>query len=217
MTVLGAEELKKLIYGTENPNDRLVITPIIDKGEQISESSAAIDIRLGNKFIVPQRANVPFIDVREENFIADFKKSTETVYVPYGKPLTLHPRHFVLGNSLEYFRFPLNLSGYVVSRSSWGRLGLVVATAIGIHPGFFGVLCLELSNSGEVPISLYPGLTIAQVFFQYVKAEPSDKPAYSAYLGATEVELPQFSPKQEIEKWEKLARYKPSKSPSGRS
>jgi len=208
MTVIGAEKLKELIYRTENPGGRLVVTPIIDQKEQISDSAAAIDIRLGNKFIVPQRANVPFIDVKEEDFITNFQKSAETVYVPYGKPLTLHPRHFVLGNSLEYFRFPFNISGYVVSRSSWGRLGLVVATAIGIHPGFFGVLCLELSNSGEVPISLYPGLTIAQVFFQYVKAEPSDKPAYSAYLGATEVELPQFSPTKEIDKWGKLVRYK---------
>lgn len=205
MTVIGAQKLKELIYKTENPNDRLVITPIISRSEQIGDSVAAVDIRLGNKFIVPQRANVPFIDVKEKDFIKKFKKSAEIVYVPYGEQLTLHPRHFVLGSSLEYFRLPLNVSGYVVSRSSWGRVGLVVATAIGIHPGFFGVLCLELSNSGEVPISLYPGLTIAQVFFQYVETKPGKKPAYSAYLGATEVELPQFSPGDEIEKWEKLA------------
>ena len=212
MTVIGADKLKTLIYKTENPKNRLVVTPIIDKKEQLSESAAAVDIRLGNKFIVPQRANVPYIDVKEADFINKFKKSVEILYIPYGKPLTLHPGHFVLGNSLEYFRLPLNLSGYVVSRSSWGRLGLVVATAIGIHPGFFGVICLELSNSGEVPISLYPGLTIAQVFFQTVTTGPSDTPAYSAYLGATEVELPQFSPKKEIGNWEKLAKYKRSRT-----
>ena len=190
---------------TENPVERLVVTPILDRNAQISDSSAAIDIRLGTKFIVPQKANVPYIDIGDPNFLEEFGKSVETIYVPYGESLTLHPSHFVLGNSLEYFSFPPNLSGYVVSRSSWGRLGLVVATAIGIHPGFLGVLCLELSNSGEVPISLYPGLAIAQVFFHEVTADPGATRAYSAYLGATEVELSQLSPHKEIAKLKKLA------------
>jgi dCTP deaminase len=205
MTVLGSKRLKELIYHTENPVERLVVTPILDQDAQISQSSAAIDIRLGTKFIVPQKANVPYIDIGEQTFLEKFADSVETIYIPYGKSLTLHPGHFVLGNSFEYFHFPPNLSGYVVTRSSWGRLGLVVATAIGIHPGFFGVLCLELSNSGEVPISLYPGLAIAQVFFHEVTAAPTDIRAPSAYLGATEVELSQLSPHQEITKLKKLA------------
>lgn len=208
MTVLGAKQLKELIYHTENVAERLVVTPILDPNAQISDSSAAIDIRLGTKFIVPKKANVPYIDVDDLAFLGKFEKSVETVYVPYGEALTLHPGHFVLGNSLEYFHFPSNLSGYVVTRSSWGRLGLVVATAIGIHPGFFGVLSLELSNSGEVPISVYPGLAIAQVFFHEVTAVPSDTRAraYSAYLGATEGELSQLSPHQELKKLKRLAR-----------
>ena len=206
MTVLGSARLKELIYHTEDLSKRLVVTPILDLNAQISDSTAAIDIRLGTKFIVPQKANVPYIDIGEPTFLQKFEKSIQTVYIPYGEALILHPGHFVLGNSLEYFRFPPNISGYVVSRSSWGRLGLVVATAIGIHPGYFGVLCLELSNSGEVPISLYPGISIAQVFFQDVTIAPTDKRAYSAYLGATEVELPQLSPHEEITKLKKLAR-----------
>jgi dCTP deaminase len=205
MTVLGAARLKELIYHTEDMAKRLVVTPILDQDTQISESSAAIDIRLGTKFIVPQKANVPYIDIGKQNFLEEFKKSVVETYVSYGKALTLHPGHFVLGNSLEYFRFPPNLSGFVVTRSSWGRLGLVVATAIGIHPGFFGVLCLELSNSGEVPISLYPGLAIAQVFFHETTAVATDKRAYSAYLGATEVELSQLSPHKELKKLKRLA------------
>lgn len=205
MTVLGAKRLKELIYYTENMAERLVVTPILDQNTQISDSSAAIDIRLGTKFIVPKKANVAYIDIGDPTFLEKFAQSVETVYVPYGEALTLHPGHFVLGNSLEYFRFPPNLSGYVVSRSSWGRLGLVVATAIGIHPGFFGVLSLELSNSGEVPISLYPGLAIAQVFFHEVTTVPSDTRAFSAYLGATGGELPQLSPHEELAKLKKLA------------
>ncbi len=204
MSVVGGMGLKRLLYNTKDEEKRLIVTPILDVEKQIDESSAAIDIRLGTKFIVPQRANVTHIDVGEENFLEKYSESIEIVYVPYGKYLTLHPGHFVLGNSLEYFRLPPNLSGYVVSRSSWGRMGLVVATAIGIHPGFFGVLCLELSNSAEVPITLYPGLTIAQVFFHEIKRNTTKSRAFSYYLGATEVELPILNLIGEIEKLKQL-------------
>jgi len=204
MTVLGARKLRQLIYHTKDLDKRLVVTPILDLESQISDSAAAIDIRLGTKFIIPKRADVSVVDPGRDDFAEQFAKSFETVNIPYGKALILHPRQFVLGNSLEYFRFPPNLSGYVISRSSWGRLGLVVATAIGIHPGYCGVLCLELSNLAEVPMSLYPGLSIAQVFFNTVTKDPAAKRAYSAYLVSTEVELPRFEVKKEIEKIRRL-------------
>ena len=41
----------------------------------------------------------------------------------------------VLGATLEYLRFPRHLGGYVLGRSSWGRVGLLVATAIMVQPG----------------------------------------------------------------------------------
>jgi dCTP deaminase len=206
MSVIGGKGLNKLLYHTEDLKKRLVITPILDPKKQIDESSAAVDIRLGTKFIIPQRAEVAYIDVNDPKLEDTLRQSVEVVYIPYGKSLTLHPGHFILGSSLEYFRLPRNLSGYVVSRSSWGRIGLVVATAIGIHPGFFGVLCLEISNSAEVPISLYPGLTIAQIFFHEVKANTTDLRAFSQYLGATEAELPNLSPRMEIVKLSRLAK-----------
>jgi len=206
MSVIGGKGLKELLYHTQDRDARLIVTPILDPKKQIDESSAAIDIRLGTKFIVPKRADVACIDVNHKDFNKQLGEAVDIIYKPYGDSLTLHPGHFVLGNSLEYFRLPKNLCGYVVSRSSWGRVGLVVATAIGIHPGFFGVLCLELSNSAEVPISLYPGLSIAQVFFHEVAAGTTDSRALSPYLGATEVELPILSCQSEIAKLAKLAK-----------
>ena len=193
-----------LLFHTSDWNKRLVITPLLDPSSQIDESAGAVDIRLGTKFIVPQRTHVPYLDVRDRDFNSKFPQAVESVHVAFGECLTLHPGHFVLGSSLEYFRLPPDLSGYVVSRSSWGRLGLMVATAIGIHPGFFGVLCLELSNSAEVPIALYPGVTIAQVFFHKVMPDSTKRRAKSAYLGATEVELPEFHLNREIERLGRL-------------
>src|SRR5437899_9334002 len=52
--------------------------------------------------------------------------------------------------------------------SSLGRRGLIIATAVGVHPGFTGCLTLELSNLGDVPIIIRPGMTVAQLFLHAV-------------------------------------------------
>ena len=69
---------------------------------------------------------------------------------------------------------------YVVGRSTWGRLGLIVATAICIHPLFAGPLTRELRNLGETPLKLYPGEAIAQLIFHRAR---------EAETGETGVEL----------------------------
>jgi dCTP deaminase len=86
-------------------------------------------------------------------------------YAPVGDYLVVHPHQFVLAQTLEYVRLPRFLMAYVVGRSTWGRLGLITATAIGVHPLFSGNLTLEIRNLGETPLRLYPGESIAQLFF----------------------------------------------------
>ena len=66
---------------------------------------------------------------------------------------------------------PPDLGAYVVGRSSWGRIGLIVATAIMVQPGYAGTLTLELVNEGEAPIRLYPGLRIAQLAVHELSTE----------------------------------------------
>jgi dCTP deaminase len=71
-----------------------------------------------------------------------------------------------LGSTFEYMCMPPDLEAQVEGRSSWARVGLQIATATSIEPGFKGVLTLELSNVGTIPIRLYPGIRIAQLFFR---------------------------------------------------
>ena len=47
-----------------------------------------------------------------------------------------------------------------------GRLGLFIATATMVAPGFKGVITLELINAGQAPIVLYPGVIIAQLLIE---------------------------------------------------
>jgi len=75
----------------------------------------------------------------------------------------LHPGRFVLGATLEWVRMPNTCCGFIVGKTSLGRHGLSIETAPIVHPGFSGCLTLELSNVGEIPIALRPGMEIAQL------------------------------------------------------
>jgi dCTP deaminase len=157
MTLLKHEDLWTAI---ERPiSTRLVVTPRFDD-KQVGEAS--IDLRLGTEFLVLRRTREAGLDPTAISQ-AEIDQLQERIVVPYGKAIWLHPGHFMLAATFEYLRLPDDLGAYVLGRSSWGRVGLIVATAIMVQPGFKGCLTLELVNDGDSPIKLYPGARIAQL------------------------------------------------------
>ena len=139
--------------------DRLVVTPLLDPAQV---GAGSIDLRLGTEFIETDRRSEAMIDPYLSP--PESPSSEDRVgFVPLGEHLVLHPGQFLLGATLEFIRLPANLGAQVLSRSSWGRLGLLVATAVAVQPGFAGCLTLELVNTGNVPIRLRPGLLVAQL------------------------------------------------------
>jgi dCTP deaminase len=148
---------------------QLVIEPL-DKEELAKGGSSSVDLRLGTRFLSTKHSRSTILDIESENKdINKQKRLMEAHYIPFGRKYILHPRDFVLGVTLEWIKLPYDLSGYVQGRSSWGRRGLVIATAVGVHSGFSGCLTLELTNLGEVPIAIYPGMSICQLFLHEVK------------------------------------------------
>jgi dCTP deaminase len=103
-------------------------------------------------------------------------------HVRFGNRYTLHPGNFVLSATLEWIRLPRNMAAYVIGRSSWGRRGLIIATATGVHPSFTGCLTLELTNVGELPICIYPGMTICQLFFHNVECGQTGAVDHSQFV-----------------------------------
>jgi hypothetical protein len=73
------------------------------------------------------------------------------------------------------------LSILVTGKSSWGRRGLIIETATGIHPGFTGCLTLEFANVGSTPIELSPGMQACQIFFHNVKGD--EEGAVTQFVG----------------------------------
>lgn len=144
--------------------DPLVICPLPDLEKLRNTSNASLDLHLGRWFAKKKARNRPVIDFYD----AEEKRNSNlasTYYVPFGNDFVLHPHNFVLAVTLEWIRMPADLSAYITGRSSWGRHGLIIETAPGVHPGFTGCLTLEMANVGDVPIKIRPGTRICQLFF----------------------------------------------------
>lgn len=199
MSVIGGPELHKRIFEEESEQRRLIITPLFDPESQIQRGSSSIDVRLGTHFVVQKRTNVSHLDPGKKEMQLNKRVLEDRIMIPYGKYFVLHPNQFALGATVEYLRMPVDLSGYLVGKSSWGRLGLIIATAVGIHPGFKGVITLELRNIGEVPIFLRPGRPIAQIFFHTVEGDVDPTGVQSRYIGAVFPESSQLGPDAELE------------------
>lgn len=102
------------------------------------------------------------------------RQKHERFEAPFGRKFLLHPGMLALVPTLEWIKLPATLQGIVTARSSWAREGLSIATASIIHPGYKGVITLELANLGQIPLVLYPGLRVAQIAF-HTLTEPAEK------------------------------------------
>jgi len=170
---------------------RIFITPILDFDQQVN--NGFVDLRLGTEFILTRKTKFTALELTTtENKIdrkeieRNIKLYQTLIRIDFGKHLVLHPNQFILGCTLEYIKLPDDIYGYIIGRSSWGRLGLIIATATLINPGFAGVITLELTNLGEVPINLYPGLRIAQISLHKIDFKPKRRrtKGKSKYFGS---------------------------------
>ncbi len=166
----------------------LIITPLLEKS-QVGDCS--VDVRLGHEFIVLRRPSVPHIDPthasRESDWRANIYKWQERVRISLFQPFVLSPGQLVLGATIEYLSVPGTIAATLEGRSTWGRLGLVIATATGIGPGFKGCVTLELINLGGAPVVVHPGFRIAQIIFQRIVGAGRYSGKYDCPTG------PQFS------------------------
>lgn len=165
--ILRSEKIAEALELAPEKSDPLYIVPLPDLNKLKDEGSGSVDLRLGTWFVNPRTPRMPALEIdvgTDTDLTEDAQRQlTETHYVRFGDTYYLHPHSFVLGITLEWLRIPKSLFGYVIGKSSLGRRGLVIATATGVHPGFTGCLTLELTNLGEIPIAIKPGMHVCQL------------------------------------------------------
>jgi dCTP deaminase len=153
--------------------DSLYIGPLLQHG-QIGDAS--VDLRIGNIALIARARSISHVDPRA--YLDDGGPHTaerlrrqkfERHDVPFKQPILVHPRQLTLVPTLEWVEIPEDLIGQVTARSSWAREGLNIATANLINPGYRGIITLELANLGQIPIEVYPGMSIAQISFHTVQ------------------------------------------------
>jgi dCTP deaminase len=182
MTVLGRQALiDEMNSGT------LTVSPILS-GDQLG--AASIDLRMGNVALVvrargsshvdPQTAKVRAESGTKHDIAFERYQKHERYDIPFKSKLLLHPGALALVPTLEWVKLPNNLIGSVTARSTWAREGLSIATATLIEPSYQGIVTLELANLGQIPITLYPGLLIAQITFARVEGK-TERPHQSQY------------------------------------
>lgn len=173
MTVLGRGEIIRRIRERS-----LVVSPIMRK-EQIG--AASVDLRMGNVVLVVRSRGESHVDPKSikknvlENAVHKRELQRQQKHqrydIPFGSPFLLHPGSLALVPTLEWVKLPHDLVGIVTARSTWAREGLSIATATLIEARYQGIVTLELANLGEIPIELYPGLSLAQIAFSVIEGD----------------------------------------------
>lgn len=185
---------------TPTPGDPFVLAPCLELPELRESGAAAVDLRLGTWFLSTKTSRQPVLDIYQDSATKQIPRERDIMrraYVPIGGSFVLHPRSFVLAATLEWIRMPRRFAGYVTGKSSWGRRGLVIETAPGVHPGFTGCLTLELANVGEIPIVLKPGTRICQMFTHMIDGM-GDKAAKSGFIGKRQPHLGELTPNDDF-------------------
>ena len=191
MSVLAKAEIKRrLLLNIDDPGS-LVISPILNETQFDADS---VDLRLGTFFLSSRRDRIDCFRVDS----SDPKYYQEEKYVPFHDKhdYILGPHDSVLAVTFEYIKIPNDLCDQVITRSSFGRLFLTIATATWVHPGFRGCLTLELVNYSNFAIALKPGLAVGQLIFFKVnidREELEDRYIRGNYIGATRPEFPKFN------------------------
>ena len=119
-------------------------------------------VECGEKLISPfniEQVNPASYDLTlSENAIL---ASGEEVKLPY----SLKPGEFILVSSIEYFKFPCDVSGQLLLKSTIGRSAIDHMLAGWFDPDFHGNATMELKNDGINDFLLTPGMRVAQMIF----------------------------------------------------
>ncbi len=161
-----------------SPNTRTIQTRLLDPEDPFSITPlpnlhdarlGSINLRLGKTFLIARRASVPFINAQDTRAS---ERLFDEVRLPGGEALVLQPQQFALAATMEYLAMPHDLCGFIQSRSTYGRLGLIAATATFVTAGYHGCPTLEIVNEGEVPVRIRPGEDLCHLVLLSADEEP---------------------------------------------
>ncbi len=168
--ILSDRDIKRAIDAGD-----IVIEPFDERNLQ----PASVDLHLDRFFKVYDRFKSTIIDPKKP-----LEDIMEDVAVEPDGQFVLHPGGFALGLVAETTGVCDRYVGRLEGKSSIGRLGLIIHTTAGfLDPGNSLKLTLELHNTAELPVILYPGMPIGQIAFEDLSSN-AEHPYGSGSLGS---------------------------------
>ncbi|AGC42875.1 deoxycytidine triphosphate deaminase [Myxococcus stipitatus DSM 14675] len=166
----------------------LKIEPIID--ENIRPSS--YDVTLGNELAY-------FVGNEPIDLSVDPSPRTERHDLTVS-PYVIPPNGFVLGSVREWIEFG-PYCGFISTRTTYARMGLLFSVSNYANPGYKGNLPLAIANLSGLPVTLTKGLRVAQVVFLRTGEveRPYSQLPDAKYLGERGVSLPKPHLDREIQ------------------
>jgi dCTP deaminase len=122
----------------------------------------------------------PLVKPFHENGLAhgmSFGLDASGYVVRCDQPVVVEPLGYALGVTLEWLDIPTDLSGRLIDKSTWSRLGMIVGLG-SLKPGWSGHLTLELFNFSGKRIEIKSGTPIVEIQFEVL-----DKPTILPYKG----------------------------------
>lgn len=166
-------------------------SPGIKRENQISYgvTSYGYDVRIGNKFKVFSPINCFEIDPK--NFDT---KSLVNVEVKDHDYILIPPHSFVLGESVEEFDIPRDVTCIVVGKSTYARCGILI-NVTPLESEWVGRVTIEISNTTPLPARIYAGEGIMQAIFikntdETLVCKTSYKDKKGKYQNQTGIEIP---------------------------
>lgn len=149
----------------------------IDPFDERNLQPASVDLHLGRFFATFNAIKEHVIDPRKP--LDDAMTHHE---ITGGDPFVMHPGSFALGLIGERTGVCDSMVGRLEGKSSVGRLGMLIHVTAGfLDPGNELHMTLELHNTADVPVMLFPGMPIAQLAFERLSS-PVERPYGSGSL-----------------------------------
>lgn len=185
MPVLSKKEIIQKIKDKD-----LVFTPSLDTFQVRMHS---VDLRLGCNFMMPKiweltekgrvALNVDYLDKNN-------KKSFDLISLKPGQYFEILPREFVVVETLEKIKMPMDVMAVLYPRSSVNRRGLSIDMSGIIDAGYEGHLIIPLkNNTSSQIIRIYPGERFCQLVFHklhsisdFEKSRYSNKPSTEGFV-----------------------------------
>lgn len=178
MSQLCAQSIRALCLGA-NMIDPFVETRTVVNGKSSGLSSASYDVRIAHDLVLgPSPTHLLARMMRNNmNFPA------AEVLEMWRARLSNYPTAHALAHTIEDFRIPKNVVGYVCDKSSYARVFVTAFNTL-FDPGFVGNATLELVNLSDEVVEIKAGDPICQFTFHWLDKE-TDRPYRGKYQNQT--------------------------------